>query len=107
MSTKDFTVSQKYPVPHTGVSGVISSAGMFRVTPLRGEPPNTGLLFTVGSGFQMPVYESCKRSACVRVPGTVLGAGRAAVTSPRPSPRGAERQRECHARFPRVTGQGR
>lgn len=40
MSAEDFTVSQKYPVPHTGVLGVISIAGMFRVTPLRGEPPN-------------------------------------------------------------------
>lgn len=44
-----------YPVPYTGVSGVVSSAGIFRVTPLRGEPPNAGTLFTFGSGLQMPI----------------------------------------------------
>lgn len=64
-STKDLTTSLKDPVPRTGVSGLISSAGIFRVTPLRGEPPRPGMLFQFGLGLQTPVYESSKCSVRV------------------------------------------
>ena len=54
---------------------------MSKVTPLRRQPPKTGTLLTLHSRSHMPIYyTSSIQHVCL--PGTVLGAGGAAVRSP-------------------------